>query len=86
MQQRVQQRVQQPEVAGGAAVRGSWEHMWCWPEVEVQQPEVAGSTEVQQPEVAGGVAARGSCEPEVEVQQQRCWIQRQWQCRECCHL
>ena len=25
------QRVQQPEVAGGAAVRGSWEHMWCWP-------------------------------------------------------
>ena len=29
------QRVQQPEVAGGAAIRGSWEHMWCWPEVEV---------------------------------------------------
>ena len=29
------QRVQQSEVAGGAAIRGSWEHMWCWPEVEV---------------------------------------------------
>ena len=29
------QRVQQSEVAGGAAVRGSWDHMWCWPEAEV---------------------------------------------------
>ena len=49
------QRVQQSEVAGGAAVRGSWDHMWCWPEPEVQNPEVAGSvgTEVQKPEVAG---------------------------------
>ena len=45
-----------PEVAGGAAVRGSWDHMWCWPEVEVQQLEVAGGGyhEVQQLEVAGG--------------------------------
>ena len=71
------QRMQQPEVAGGAVVRGSWEHMWCWPEgggvqqlevagsTEVQQPEVAGIAEVQQLEVAGGAAARGSCEPEV---------------------
>ena len=68
--------VHQLEVAGVAPARGSWEHMWCWPEGEVQQPEVAGSTEVQQPEVAGiaevqqseiagGAAARGSCEPEV---------------------
>ena len=32
---------------------------------EVQQPEVAGIAEVQQSEIAGGVAARGSCEPEV---------------------
>ena len=47
--------VHQLEVAGVAPARGSWEHMWCWPEGEVQQPEVAGSvsTEVQQPEVAG---------------------------------
>ena len=49
------QGVKQSEVAGGAAVRGSWDHMWCWPEAEVQQSEVAGSvsTEVQKPEVAG---------------------------------
>ena len=64
------QRVQQLEVAGGAAVRGSWEHMWGSPEVEVQQPEVAGSTEVQQPEVAGSTEVQ---QPEVaggtEVQQ-----------------
>ena len=47
--------MQQSEVAGGAAVRGSWDHMWCWPESEVQQSEVAGSvsTEVQKLEVAG---------------------------------
>jgi hypothetical protein len=31
------QGVQQSEVARGAAVRGSWDHMWCWPESEVQQ-------------------------------------------------
>ena len=27
--QKLAQVVQQPEVAGGAAVRGSWDHMWC---------------------------------------------------------
>ena len=47
--------VHQLEVAGVAPARGSWEHMWCWPEGEVQQPEVAGSvsTEVQGSEAAG---------------------------------
>ena len=46
--------VHQLEVAGVAPARGSWEHMWCWPEGEVQQPEVAGSvsTEVQESEAA----------------------------------
>ena len=43
----------QPEVAGGAAVRGSWDHMWCWPGAEVQQSEVAGSVSTEQ-SLSGG--------------------------------
>ena len=47
--------MQQPEVAGGVAARGS-----CEPEVEVQQPEVAGGT--------GGSGSAGQLLSPVEVQ------------------
>ena len=60
-------RVQQSEVAGGAAVRGSWDRMWCWPESEVQQSEVADSVSTALgAKVRGrwgrGAVSRGSCQ------------------------
>ena len=56
------QRVQQPEVAGGAAIRGSWEHMWCWPEVEVQQSEVPDSAIVE-----GGLVKNTCHQPQSSI-------------------
>ena len=37
--------IEQSEVAGGAAVSGSWDHMWCWTESEVQQSDKQGKNE-----------------------------------------
>ena len=82
--QKLAQVVQQPEVAGGAAVRGSWDHMWCWPKPEVQQPGLADrdsvdtvpELEVQNLEVAGSllpvgvpVTAEGSGSEYLQCQQ-----------------
>ena len=66
------------EVAGGAAARGSWEHMWCWPEAEVQQSEVAGSVSTEQ-------LLNGEKVQQLEVAEESDYSDNKVQCMVCEH-